>query len=94
MGGLVTIKDSNWLMSWVVPKDPHFINQPKNVKVLWAYALNLDSKGNYINKTLQECTGKEMFEELLYHMGGLNDVPIDKVTLGDLLKNTELLKLL
>lgn len=69
MGGLVTIKDSKWFMSWVVPKHPHFINQPDNVKVLWAYALNLDIKGDYVNKTMSECTGREMFKELLYHMG-------------------------
>lgn len=69
MGGLVTIKDSNWFMSWVIPKDPHFINQPENVKVVWAYALKLDVEGNYIHKTMSDCTGKEMFEELLYHMG-------------------------
>ena len=69
MGGLVTIKDSKWFMSWVVPKYPHFINQPDNVKVLWAYALNLDVEGDYINKTISECTGKEMFQELLYQMG-------------------------
>lgn len=75
MGGLVTIKDSNWLMSWVVPKQPHFINQPPNVKVLWAYALNMDVAGNYISKTISECTGKEMFEELLYHMGLKNQIP-------------------
>lgn len=75
MGGLVTIKDSNWFMSWVVPKDPHFINQPENVKVLWAYALNLDVEGNYIHKTMTGCTGREMFEELLYHMGLKDRIP-------------------
>jgi oleate hydratase len=69
MGGLVTIKDSSWFMSWVVPKHPHFIDQPDNVKVLWAYALNIDVTGDYVNKTLSDCTGREMFEELLYHMG-------------------------
>ncbi|NMM63951.1 oleate hydratase [Clostridium sp. P21] len=69
MGGLVTIKDSSWFMSWVVPKHPHFINQPDNVKVLWAYALNIDETGDYVKKTLSDCTGREMFEELLYHMG-------------------------
>src|SRR5674536_179819 len=37
MGGVVTIKDSNWLMSWTASKQPHFINQPDNVRVLWAY---------------------------------------------------------
>lgn len=69
MGGLVTIKDSSWFMSWVVPKHPHFIGQPDNVKVLWAYALNMDVPGDYIKKTFSDCTGREMFEELLYHMG-------------------------
>lgn len=75
MGGLVTIKDSSWFMSWVVPKHPHFINQPDNVKVLWAYALNLDVAGDYIHKTISDCTGKEMFEELLYHMGLKERIP-------------------
>lgn len=75
MGGLVTIKDSSWFMSWVVPKHPHFINQPDNVKVLWAYALNMDVKGDYIPKTISESTGREMFEELLYHMGLKDRIP-------------------
>ena len=75
MGGLVTIKDSSWFMSWVIPKDPHFIDQPKNVKVIWAYALNLDVKGDYIHKTMSESTGREMFEELLYHMGLKDRIP-------------------
>jgi oleate hydratase len=75
MGGLVTIKDSSWFMSWVVPKHPHFINQPDNVKVLWAYALNMDVKGDYIHKTISESTGREMFEELLYHMGLKDRIP-------------------
>lgn len=75
MGGLVTIKDSSWFMSWVVPKHPHFLGQPDNVKVLWAYALNMDVPGDYVKKTLSECTGREMFEELLYHMGLYDRVP-------------------
>lgn len=75
MGGLVTIKDSSWFMSWVVPKHPHFINQPDNVKVLWAYALNMDVPGDYVNKTFAECTGREMFTELLYHMGLAERIP-------------------
>lgn len=75
MGGLVTIKDSSWFMSWVIPKHPHFINQPDNVKVLWAYALNLDVKGDYIPKSISECTGREMFQELLYHMGLKERIP-------------------
>lgn len=75
MGGLVTIKDSSWFMSWVVPKHPHFINQPDNVKVLWAYALNLDVLGDFVKKTISDCTGREMFEELLHHMGLGDKIP-------------------
>ena len=75
MNGLVTIKDSNWIMSWVVPKDPHYIDQPANIKVLWAYALRLDTPGNYVDKTMSDCTGREMFEELLYHMGLESRIP-------------------
>ncbi|MDT8719757.1 oleate hydratase [Clostridium sp. 19966] len=75
MGGLVTIKDSSWLMSWVVPKHPHFIGQPDNVKVFWAYALNMDVPGDYVKKTFSECTGREMLEELLYHIGLEERIP-------------------
>jgi oleate hydratase len=67
-GGLVTITDSNWLMSFVIARQPHFPNQPDNVKVFWGYGLYPDRKGNYINKTMAECTGKEMLEELWYHL--------------------------
>jgi magnesium-transporting ATPase (P-type) len=33
-GGLVTFKDSKWLMSIVLPHQPHFRNQPPAVQVL------------------------------------------------------------
>ncbi|MFM9973944.1 MAG: oleate hydratase, partial [Beijerinckiaceae bacterium] len=35
IGGLVTFKDSNWLMSIVLAHQPHFINQPADVQVFW-----------------------------------------------------------
>src|SRR5580692_512361 len=34
-GGLVTFKDSNWLMSIVLAYQPHFPNQPADVQVFW-----------------------------------------------------------
>jgi oleate hydratase len=67
-GGLVTLTDSNWLMSIVIARQPHFYNQPKNVKTFWGYGLYPDRKGNFINKAMAECTGKEMLEELWYHL--------------------------
>ncbi|OKP86681.1 oleate hydratase [Paenibacillus helianthi] len=75
MGGVVTIKDSNWMMSWTAPKQPHFINQPENVKVLWAYGLFPDAEGNYIKKKMSDCTGRELLEELCYHIGLKDRIP-------------------
>ncbi len=67
-GGLVTLTDSNWLMSFVIARQPHFPNQPDDVKIFWGYGLYPDRKGNYINKTMAECTGEEILEELWYHL--------------------------
>ena len=67
-GGLVTMTDSNWLMSIVIARQPHFPNQPKDVKVFWGYGLYPDRKGNYVNKTMAECTGEEILKELWYHL--------------------------
>ncbi|MBZ9686868.1 oleate hydratase [Clostridium estertheticum] len=75
MGGVVTIKDSNWLMSWTCSKQPHFINQPDDVLVLWAYGLFPDNVGDYIKKKMCDCTGEELVSELLYHMGLKNEIP-------------------
>jgi oleate hydratase len=67
-GGLVTMTDSNWLMSIVIARQPHFPNQPKDVKIFWGYGLYPDRKGNFINKTMAECSGAELLEELYYHL--------------------------
>jgi len=67
-GGLVTLTDSNWLMSIVIARQPHFPNQSDDVKIFWGYGLYPDRKGNYIDKTMAECTGAELLEELYFHL--------------------------
>lgn len=67
-GGLVTMTDSNWLMSIVVARQPHFPNQTKDYKVFWGYGLYPDREGNYIKKPMAECSGEEILEELWYHL--------------------------
>ena len=74
-GGIVTVKDSNWLMSWTFNRQPQFRSQPKNQLVGWIYGLFSDKPGNYIKKTMRECTGKEICMEWLYHLG----VPEDQI---------------
>lgn len=67
-GGLVTMTDSSWLMSIVIARQPHFPNQPKDVKVFWGYALYPDNEGDYVKKKMSECNGEEILEELWYQL--------------------------
>ena len=67
-GGLVTFKDSNWLMSIVLAHQPHFIDQPADVQVFWGYALFPDRIGNFIAKPMADCNGAEILEELCGHL--------------------------
>lgn len=68
-GGIITITDSNWLMSFTCNRQPHFPTQPDDVLVVWVYALFMDKEGNYIKKTMPQCTGNEILAELCYHLG-------------------------
>lgn len=67
-GGLVTFKDSNWLMSIVLYHQPHFIGQPKDVQVFWGYALHPDRVGDFVAKPMSECGGTEILNELCGHL--------------------------
>ncbi|WP_454634381.1 oleate hydratase [Bradyrhizobium cenepequi] len=74
--GIVTIKDSSWLLSWTVSRQPHFKKQPKGQIVGWLYALFVDQPGDYVKKPMQDCTGEEITREWLYHLGvPLEDIP-------------------
>lgn len=74
-GGIVTVKDSAWLLSWTVNRQPHFKNQPKDQIVSWFYGLFVDKPGDFVKKPLQECTGEEITQEWLYHLG----VPVEDI---------------
>jgi oleate hydratase len=67
-GGLVTFKDSNWLMSIVLAHQPHFANQPADVQVFWGYSLFPDRVGNFVAKPMEECSGAEILKELCGHL--------------------------
>ena len=67
-GGLVTFKDSNWFMSVVLAHQPHFAGQPDGVQVFWGYALHPDRIGNFVAKSMSDCTGEEILRELCGHL--------------------------
>lgn len=74
-GGIVTARDSGWLSSWTINRQPQFKNQKDNEVLVWFYSLFTDKPGDFIKKPMRECTGKEICEEWLYHIG----VPKDKI---------------
>ncbi|MGM0451075.1 MAG: oleate hydratase, partial [Pseudomonadota bacterium] len=73
-GGVITFTDSSWLMSFTCNRQPHFLDQPDDVIVLWAYSLLMDKPGDYVKKTMAECTGEEILTEMCYHLGLIDQV--------------------
>lgn len=74
-GGIVSVRDSAWLLSWTVNRQPHFPAQPDDQTVVWFYGLFTDVPGDYVKKPLRDCTGYEITQEWLYHLG----VPLDEI---------------
>ena len=74
-GGIVTARDSGWLLSWTINRQPQFRNKPKDQLVIWVYGLFSDKPGDFVKKTMRECTGKEICMEWLYHLG----VPVAEI---------------
>lgn len=68
-GGIVSVKDSSWLLSWTINRQPQFRSQPKDHCLVWVYALFNDRPGDYVKKPMRDCTGKEICMEWLYHIG-------------------------
>lgn len=74
-GGIVSVKDSGWLMSWGMDRHPHFKAQPKDQLIVWLYGLFSDKPGDFIRKPMRDCSGVEIAEEWLYHIG----VPVSQI---------------
>ena len=68
-GGIVTVTDSSWLMSWTLNRQQQFRDQSKDQLCVWVYGLFPDRPGDYVRKPMAECTGEEICAEWLYHMG-------------------------
>lgn len=74
-GGIVTVTDSKWQLSFTLNRQPQFKAQADDQLVVWIYALYSDVPGDYIKKPIVECSGAEIAQEWLYQMG----VPLDQI---------------
>jgi oleate hydratase len=68
-GGLLTLRDSSWLLTLSIFHQPFFDRQPEGVFVWWGYGLYHNRPGDYVKKTMAECTGSEILEEVLGQLG-------------------------
>ena len=68
-GGIVTVKDSSWLLSWTINRQPQFRTQPDGHCLVWVYSLFTDKPGDFVKKPMRDCSGKEICMEWLYHIG-------------------------
>ena len=57
-GGIVSCKDSSWLLSWTINRQGQFKEQKKDEVCVWVYSLFTDVDGDYIKKPMKECTGE------------------------------------
>ena len=68
-GGLLTLKDSNWVISLSIFEQPEVLSQPPGTFVWWGYGLFPEKEGNLYPKPMYQCTGEEILRELLQHLG-------------------------
>jgi oleate hydratase len=67
-GGLLTLKDSGWVISLSIFEQPEILSQPPGTWVWWGYGLFPEEKGTFVKKRMYECTGREILTELLQHL--------------------------
>ncbi|RAH66691.1 oleate hydratase [Aspergillus aculeatinus CBS 121060] len=77
-GALLSLVKSNWSLTISVPHQPIFASQPDDVHLLCGYALRPSEEGNFVQKPMFACTGKEIFTEVLAH---LNFLPSEELRL-------------
>jgi oleate hydratase len=68
LGGLVTLKDSSWLLTLTIFHQPEVIGQPSGTYLWWGYGLYPERTGDFIKKPMNACTGAEILEEALRHL--------------------------
>jgi oleate hydratase len=62
------ITASPWILHLHTYRQPVFPDQPRDTCVIWVTALRDNSIGKFVKKTMPECTGREILEELLGHL--------------------------
>ena len=74
-GGLVTLKDSSWGITFHLFHPPAYAGQPPGTQVWWGYGLFADCAGDFVAKTMPDCSGAEILTEVVSHLGWREELP-------------------
>lgn len=69
--GAISVMDSSWDISFAL-YNKYFAEQADDEDILWLDGLWGERCGDYIKKPMAECTGEEVLQEFLYHLGMLD----------------------
>ncbi|MEP7705125.1 oleate hydratase [Paraglaciecola sp. 25GB23A] len=67
--GQLTLPDSPWFLEVTAFRQPLFPNQSDDKTIIWGYGLHDDEVGRFVPKKMRDCSGREILEELLGHLG-------------------------
>ncbi len=66
--GITSFPESGWSLTFILNHQPYYQNQPEGVYVFYGLALYPDKFGDYVRKPMNQCSGREILEELLHHL--------------------------
>jgi oleate hydratase len=72
--GLLSFKESSWLLTLKFNYYPVYPGQPKDAVVWWGYGLNPDREGDFVKKKMVDCTGEDLLRESFMHLGFGSDL--------------------
>jgi oleate hydratase len=67
--GIISVPESNWMLTFILNHQPYFQNQPADIKVFYGLGLYSHEIGNKVKKPMIQASGREILEELVHHLG-------------------------
>ncbi|KAJ5392434.1 oleate hydratase [Penicillium cosmopolitanum] len=65
---LIILQKSNWSINLLIPSQPLFSHQSRDMSVIWGYCSTPNHIGNYVKKAMLSCSGQEISVELAEHL--------------------------
>jgi oleate hydratase len=67
--GIISVPESNWMLTFILNHQPYYQNQPANINVFYGLGLYSHEIGNKVKKPMIQASGREILEELVHHLG-------------------------